>query len=127
MRLTIRPGAHVLARFLKKHCGDRTVHLIYGSSSDKPAAQIAGILFPCADRVVVTASRVTRSMSPEDLLNVVGRHHNDVTVKPSVETALDWVERHAGPGDLVVVAGSIFLVGEAKAALKQLVAEPVGQ
>jgi len=120
-------GATVLARFLREHCGDRTVHLIYGSSNDKPMEQIAEILFPCADRVVLTASQVTRSISPEDLLNVVGRHHNDVMVRPSIETALEWVERHAGPGDLVVVAGSIFLVGEARAALKQLVAEPVGQ
>ena len=120
-------GAKVLARFVKEHCGGRTVHLIYGLSSDKPVAQIAEILFACSDRVILTASRVTRSISPEDLLNAVGRYHNDVTVRPSIETALDWVERHAGRGDLVVVAGSIFLVGEAKAALKQLVAEPVGQ
>jgi dihydrofolate synthase/folylpolyglutamate synthase len=120
-------GATVLARFLKEHCGDRTVHLIYGSSSDKPMAQIAEILFPCVDRVVLTASRVTRSISAEDLLNVVGCYHNDVTVQPTIENALEWVEQHAGPGDLVVVAGSIFLVGEAKADLKQLVAQPVGQ
>lgn len=120
-------GATVLARFLKEHCAGRTVHLIYGSSSDKPIAQIAEILFPCTDRVVLTASRVTRSISPEDLLNIVGRYHNDVTVQPTIETALEWVEQHAGPEDLVVVAGSIFLVGEVKAALKQLVAQPVGQ
>jgi len=120
-------GATVLARFLKEHCGDRTLHLIYGSSSDKPMAQIAEILLPCANRVVLTASRVARSISPEELLSVVGCYHNDVTVRSSIETALESVERHAGPGDLVVVAGSIFLVGEAKAVLKQLVAEPVGQ
>ena len=44
-----------------------------------------------------------------------------------LDLKLDGVWSKAGPGDLVVVAGSIFLVGEAKAVLKQLVAEPVGQ
>ena len=120
-------GAAVLASFLREHCTGRTIHLIYGSSRDKPVAQIAELLFPYADRIVLTASRVARSISPNDLLKVVEHHHNDLTVKPSVEAALEWVERHAGRRDLIVVSGSIFLVGEAKAALEQLVAEPVGQ
>ena len=90
-------------------------------------AQIAELLFPYADRIVLTASRVNRSISPNDLLKAVEQHHNDLTVKPSVEAALEWVERHADRRDLIVVSGSIFLVGEAKAALEQLVAEPVGQ
>ena len=120
-------GAAVLASFLREHCRNRTIHLIYGSSQDKPVAQIAELLFPHADRIVLTASRVTRSISPDDLLKVVEHHHNDLTVKPTVEAALEWVERHADRRDLIVVSGSIFLVGEAKAALEQLAAEPVGQ
>lgn len=120
-------GATVLASFLREHCTNRTIHLIYGSSRDKPVAQIAELLFPYADRIVLTASRVKRSISPNDLLKVVEQHHNDLTVNPSVEAALEWVERHADRRDLIVVSGSIFLVGEAKAALEQLVAEPVGQ
>lgn len=120
-------GATVLASFLREHCTNRTIHLIYGSSRDKPVAQIAELLFPYADRIVLTASRANRSISPNDLLKAVEQHHNDLTVKPSVEAALEWVERHADRRDLIVVSGSIFLVGEAKAALEQLVAEPVGQ
>lgn len=120
-------GATVLASFLREHCTGRTIHLIYGSSRDKPVAQIAQLLFPYADRIVLTASRVTRSISPDDLLKAVEHHHNDLTMEPTVEAALEWVERHADRRDLIVVSGSIFLVGEAKAALEQRVAVPVGQ
>lgn len=120
-------GATVLASFLREHCTGRTIHLIYGSSRDKPVAQIAQLLFPYADRIVLTTSRVTRSISPDDLLKVVEHHHNDFTMEPTVEAALEWVERHADRRDLIVVSGSIFLVGEAKAALEQRVSVPVGQ
>ena len=120
-------GARVLARFLQEHCADRTIHLIYGSSSDKPVEEIAGLLFPCVQYVIVTASRVARSISPEALMKRVGRQHGDVAVEPSVEAALERAEREAGPLDLIVVAGSIFLVGEAKGVLTRLPAVPVGQ
>ena len=40
---------------------------------------------------------------------------------------VERVEREAGPLDLIVVAGSIFLVGEAKGVLARLPAVPVGQ
>ncbi|MDA1312532.1 MAG: bifunctional folylpolyglutamate synthase/dihydrofolate synthase [Acidobacteria bacterium] len=130
-------GARVLAQFLSEHCADRTIHLIYGSSSDKPVEEIAGILFPCVRRVTVTASRVTRSIGPEELLRRVGHLHPDVATASSTEAAMERVGREAKPRDLTpqdlppqdltVVAGSIFLVGEAKAVLSQLTAISVGQ
>jgi dihydrofolate synthase/folylpolyglutamate synthase len=120
-------GARALAQFLRQHCADRTIHLIYGSSSDKPVQEIAGILFPCAARVTLTASQVTRSIQPGELLRQVAHLHPNVVEAPSIEEAFDRIEHDANPQDLGVVAGSIFLIGEAKGILAQLPALPVGQ
>ena len=75
-------AARTLAQFLRQHCADRTIHLIYGSSADKPVEEIAGVLFPCARRIIATASRVTRSVRPEELLRRVGHLHPDVAQAP---------------------------------------------
>ncbi|HUG81306.1 MAG TPA: folylpolyglutamate synthase/dihydrofolate synthase family protein [Bryobacterales bacterium] len=120
-------GARVLAEFLNQHCAGRAIHLIYGSSSDKPVEEIAGILFPCVQRVTVTASRVTRSIRPEELLRRLGHLHPDVVAAPSVEAAMERIERGSRPRELTLLAGSIFLIGEAKAILAHLTAMPLGQ
>ncbi len=106
-------GARALADFLGREACGRKITLIYGSSRDKAVDEIAAWLFPAADRVVLTRSKVQRSASPRALLATVGHHH------PRIETAPDIAEamRVAGSvdtGGWIVVAGSIFLVGEAR-------------
>lgn len=118
-------GARVLASFLAKHRRGRRVHLIYGTSRDKAVDEVAGLLFPCASRVILTRANVARAASPEALLSIVDHHHASILVEPTLVRALGRTQSEAAPEDLIVIAGSVFLVGEALGLLQSVESMPV--
>lgn len=105
-------GAKSLARHLERFRGDCDVHLIYGSSRDKAVEEVAALLFPRARRVTLTQSQVARSVSPRVLESLVDHLHERIDHADTVLAALECARREAGPSTLVVIAGSIFLIGE---------------
>ncbi len=120
-------GARALAKFLREHRAGRRMHLVYGAVRDKAIEEATGLLFPCVDRVILTRSRISRSVSPEGLLAMVDHHHENISVAPNLREALERAKAGATPDDVIVIAGSIFLVGEAKEVLESvdtLVREP---
>lgn len=120
-------GARALARFLRDHRAGRRIHLVYGAVRDKAIDEATGLLFPCVDRVILTRSKVARSLSPEGLLAMVDHHHDNIRLAPNLGEALAQAESGAAPDDVIVIAGSIFLVGEVKEVLESadtLVREP---
>ncbi len=107
-------GARTLAAFLRRFYNDKRIILIYGSSRDKAVDDVASLLFPVVDHVILTRSAVSRSVKPETLARVVDHHHDSIEQAETVASALGLAGERAGRDDLVVVAGSIFLVGEAR-------------
>ena len=93
---------------------------------DKNAAGMLAVLAPHFDRVVVTRSPSERAFAPEDLAALIirtrscaGEEVRQVGCVADPRDALASARRHAGEieGGLVVVAGSIFLVGALRATL----------
>ena len=107
-------GALSLANFLTKHERGRRIHLIYGAARDKAIDEVASTLFPCADRVILTRSAVARSASPQTLLAITDHHHEHISLSRNFDEAIEQARAEASPEDLIVVTGSIFLVGEAR-------------
>jgi dihydrofolate synthase/folylpolyglutamate synthase len=71
------------------------------------------------DRRVYASSGVHRSDSPERFAEM-----RKGTVSRSVRDAVSRAQRAAGPDGLVVVAGSIFLVAEVRALVKNVRTDP---
>ena len=111
-------GARALANFLTKHENGRRIHLIYGAVRDKAVDEVASTLFPCADRVILTRAAVARSASPQTLLTIADHHHEHISLSRSVDEAMEQARAGASAEDLIVVTGSIFLVGEARELLR---------
>jgi dihydrofolate synthase/folylpolyglutamate synthase len=104
-------SARSLAAYIERFYRDRRVRLIYGAMRDKAVAEMGGILFPHAQEVILTAPRQARAAAPEALRGLVD--HPNLRVAPRIEDALA-----IPPGDAVTfVAGSLFLVAEARALL----------
>jgi dihydrofolate synthase/folylpolyglutamate synthase len=118
-------GARVLASFLSRHRRGQSVHLIYGTSRDKAVDEVAGLLFPCATSVIVTRANVARSASPETLLSMLDHHHDSMQVEPTLARAIEQAHRQAAPEDVIVIAGSVFLVGEALGLLQSVESMPL--
>ncbi len=89
---------------------------------DKDAATMLEVLAPCFDRVIVTRSPSERAFPPAELAALIGRTRGgrrEVACVEDPAVALAEARRDAArAGDgLVVVAGSIFLVGALRARL----------
>jgi len=91
---------------------DRAI-LVIGVSCDKDIAGIVSELAPLFNKVVVTRSRHPRAMAPPPIVAEFARHGAEVQVAEDVSTALTLALGMAKARDLVCVAGSLFVVGEA--------------
>jgi dihydrofolate synthase/folylpolyglutamate synthase len=104
-------GARALARYLDRFYGHRKIWMIYGAMRDKAVEEIAGILFPVAHELIFTAPNGARALRPEALVEIAGRGET----APTVADALQLARQRADAEDVIVITGSLFLVGEARA------------
>ena len=78
---------------------------------------MAEILFPLALRVIATRADNPRSATPEEIRDVAARTATDIEYAADVPSALVRARSLAGSRGIVVVTGSIYIVGEAMRAL----------
>jgi dihydrofolate synthase/folylpolyglutamate synthase len=105
-------GARELAEFWDEHLAGRRIHLVYGSVRDKSVDEIAGLLFPRAARVTVTAPGQPRALSAEALAEMTQHLAPEMDVVAEASESVARAIEEAGPGDVVFVTGSLYLVGE---------------
>ncbi len=104
-------GARALAAHLARFYAHRKIWMIYGAMRDKAIEEIAGILLPVATELIFTAPNAPRALRPEALLEIAGRGET----APSITEALEIARKRADADDVIVITGSLFLVGEARA------------
>lgn len=97
----------------------RELTLVFGVMRDKAMREITEILFPLARHVIVTHSNNPRSARPDEIRQAAARvaAGTDIEEADTVASALEQAKIHAnklsGARGLVVVTGSIYIVGEA--------------
>jgi dihydrofolate synthase/folylpolyglutamate synthase len=106
-------GAWALRSALSERYEERPLIFVFGAMRDKAIAEMTEILFPLADAVVLTRAGNPRSASPEEIRSAAARTAVDITTAPDVESALAAAKALAKADTVIVVTGSIFLVGEA--------------
>jgi dihydrofolate synthase/folylpolyglutamate synthase len=118
-------GAEALAAALPEIARGRPVALVLSVVADKDLGGIVRPLLPLTSLVVATRSQNRRARAPADLAAEIGALVSSAGAPPvlardHVRQALAEARRHLAErfgGGLVVVAGSIFLVGEIRASL----------
>ncbi len=108
-------GARALAAYIERFHGSRRVGLIYGAMRDKSVEEIAGVLFPLAAELIVTAPRQARALRPEAILEM--EPHGQARMAADVGEAIGMAR--AGGCEVWFLTGSLYLVGEARAILVQ--------
>jgi dihydrofolate synthase/folylpolyglutamate synthase len=90
------------------------LHLVLGLSEGKDAQGVLHALAPRAERVYLTRSHHERSASPVELQSVmrVVAPQTAVSLHEEVGAAVEAALASARDSDLVLVTGSLFLVGE---------------
>lgn len=97
---------------------------VFGCLRDKAIAEMTQILFPLFDRVIVTPVASPRSASADELLAAAAQTGTHAVAAPDGARALDRALAEAPPNALIVVAGSVYLVGEVRQHLLALGAAP---
>jgi dihydrofolate synthase/folylpolyglutamate synthase len=110
-------GAWALRSTLSEYAGDRPLVLVFGVMRDKAVMEIAEILFPLAARVIATRAENPRSASPEEIREAASRTGTEVEMAPTVAAALARASQLVERDGIVVVTGSIYVVGEALKAI----------
>ena len=108
-------GARALAAYIHRFHAGRRVGMVFGAMRDKSVEEIAGILFPVAAELIVTAPDQPRALRPDAILEM--EPHPNARAVPDVRAALDALR--AGSADVWFLTGSLYLVGEARAILVQ--------
>ena len=106
-------GAWALRSALSELFEDRPLTFVFGAMRDKAISEMAEILFPLADRVIATPANNPRSASPEEIRVAAGRVAVDLEAAVNVAQALSRAREAVAKNGLVVVTGSIYIVGEA--------------
>jgi dihydrofolate synthase/folylpolyglutamate synthase len=110
-------AAKNLARFIEENLKDRNITLVTGILDDKPYRAMLGFLLPLCRRAIITRARIDRALPPETLYPVATKMLPDVQIRPDVCSAVKLALETASARDAVCIAGSLYVVGEAKEAL----------
>jgi dihydrofolate synthase/folylpolyglutamate synthase len=113
-------GAWALRSALSERYGDRPLLFVFGAMRDKAISEMTEILFPLATRVLATRADNPRSATPEEIQQAGARTGTEIELAADAASALEQARKWAGarPENVIVVTGSIYLVGEAMQALK---------
>ena len=110
-------GAWALRSALSENFPDRELTMVFAAMRDKAIQEIADILFPIAEQVVLTQVNNPRSATTGELLQAASRTGASLHEEPNVPAALSRARELSKPEGVIVVTGSIFLVGEAMSAM----------
>jgi dihydrofolate synthase/folylpolyglutamate synthase len=106
-------GAEALRDYIREFVSP-PLYIVYAAMRDKNVRKVADILFPLADKIILTRFPYFRAAQPEELREKVFRYKDRIICEPNVEQALRRAMEMAGPEGTVLVAGSLFLIGEIK-------------
>jgi len=106
-------GAWALRSTLSASYAERPLTFIFGAMRDKAIGEMAEILFPLAERVIATRADNPRSAAPEEIREAASRISTHIEDAGDMADALAMARTSAGPDTVVVITGSIYIVGEA--------------
>ena len=113
-------GAMALREFLDEF-ETRAITIIFGAMRGKDIHAMVSILFPKAEVLILTVPSNSRSLDIDGLISYLpSRIDNSKVISTrSVPDALEEAEERTDDNGLIVVTGSLYLVGEVKRLLQE--------
>ncbi len=105
-----RASAKALKTAIKKFFKYSRLILILGISKDKDIKGICEELGPVSDTIILTRAGLPRAEEPSKIKEFIGK---EVCLTGTVSEAIKMSETISGGPDLVLITGSLFVVGEA--------------
>lgn len=110
-------GAWALRSALSTFYPERPLTLVFGAMKDKAISEIAETLFPMAGHVIATHADSPRAATTREIADIAAHTGASILQEPTVSAALARAAKCADGSGVVVVTGSIYIVGAALAEL----------
>jgi dihydrofolate synthase/folylpolyglutamate synthase len=113
-------GAHALSEYLERFVKS-PITIIFGAMRDKHLDDIAALLFPIADKLILTAINNPRAADIRVLEEIALRYLPParITLVDSSFEALKVALENTPPTGLICITGSLYLIGEVRPAILQ--------
>jgi dihydrofolate synthase / folylpolyglutamate synthase len=105
-------GAWALRSALSERYESRPLIFVFGAMRDKVISEMTEILFPLAELVIATRPANPRAASPEEIRQAAGRTQVEIESVDDAKQAVERARALATDSSVIVIAGSIYLVGE---------------
>ncbi len=107
-------GVKILSATLKRDFSFSRLIVIFGVLGDKDYRPMLRMLAKMADSLIITKPDSSRAVSPASLLQLAAPHCREVLGIENPAQAIAMALCRARPDDLIVIAGSLYLVGQVK-------------
>ncbi len=104
-------GAELLKDFLVRQ-KEKEIHMVFGAVRDKNIRGIGSAVFPVATSIHLTPLLNSRTADPKDIAAMHKRYRSRMKIYGAMREALYAAWKECSPSGLVVVTGSLYLVGE---------------
>ena len=109
------PAARRLMEYARRHLSSRKTVLLMAMLGDKPVEDVVRQIARVSELAVITFIPDTpRAMEPDKLAQLLEANGVSCQVEPDIAAALNTARRLAGEGGIVVVTGSLYLIGQVR-------------
>ena len=116
--MVILDGAHnidgisMLFKSLKKYFSDKKITMLIGILGDKEYEKMLELIMPIACKAVFTEPHSSRKWDVNDVAHLVEKYNTEIYIEKDIDKAYDLAKSITGKEDIVVCAGSLYLIGE---------------
>lgn len=109
-------GIHVLTEFIKARYGDRKKILVFGVMKDKEYDRMLQEIVPSMDTTILTRPDMERALAP----SLMRAYAKGAIITEDTKSALRTAKTLSKEDDLILVTGSFYTIGEAKAIIHEI-------
>lgn len=108
-------GAEALMEALEEQYPDKRRLFVFTSLADKDTETVIQLLIRKGDKVFACEAPPPRTRKPEEIGAMIKAQKIDAAfmAEPSVKAALEDATKEAGAGDIVLICGSLYILGDA--------------
>lgn len=107
-------GARALAGYVRHFHHGKRIWMVFGAMRDKDLHVIGPMLFPLATELIFTTPNQARAFQAEEIREISGESR--ARIAPAPKDALALLDA-AAPEDVLLLTGSLYLVGEVRGLL----------
>ena len=107
-------GVRTLRHTLDAVYPGRAIVFLFGVLADKEHGEMARLLFHSSDRAIVVEPNSPRAAAACEIADEISRYVAAVSVAVDIASGLLQAKLWAGPQGIVCVAGSLYMIGDAR-------------